>query len=317
MKYANLPITSGVVLSGFNTCNFLDHYVFKDPVSGFNIFYPLTAYGGPIPTAPPFTFTNTVTGGIFVKDCVQDYCYSTFTLQPQKVFCVTTAKFVLSSVDQSVSRISKIIYNFGDGTPEKIVTKDLITNASPANTIVYKTYYPTDALVTEVTTTIKVIYDNCCTNTYVLILSCFKCGILDVFEDTVLINAQQTKQSYDVLLSLENVSDNQLFNNLLRTNEPFYAIPILNPLPNTVEPVPPVKNRPPITVQPPITAQPVVPNPIQPPPLFYIYTEGDGIRMFPSTVTFNVGDLFTTTDNSIILSGEDIPYAATPSILIT
>lgn len=138
-----------------------------------------------------------------------------------------------------------------------------------------------------------------------------------MYENTVLINAQQTKQSYDVILSLENVQDNQLFNNLLRTNEPFFAIPILEPLPNTVEPVPPSKNKPDLTLVPPVTTQPVLPNPVQPPSIFYIYTEGDGIRMFPSIVTFNLGDLFSTVNDSVILSGEDIPYASTPSILIT
>jgi len=317
MNYTNLSLSTPYALSGIDNCVFLDHYVFKDPVSGYNIFYPLTAYGGPLPTTPPFTFTYTITGGTFQKDCSQDYCFNTITFQPIKIFCVTTVNFVLSSIDQSVSKIGKIIYDFGDGSQQKVVTKDLISNISPANIVVTKTYYPTDQLCTVYVANINVVYDNCCINTYQITFSAFKCGILDVYRKVALLNSQQTKAPYNVLLTLENQDDRQLFNNLLLTNEPFYAIPKQKRLPNLVEPVPVDANIPTSTVVPPVTTQPVDPSPIVAPPPEYIYIGGDGIELIPNTITLTIGDSLTTIDESIILSGAELPYQATPSILIT
>ena len=312
MNTVPLLITSS--LAGDDTCNTLDHYVFRDPVSGYNIFYPLTAYGGPI--AIPFTITTTITGGTFVNFCFRDNTNRIIDYPAISTHCITTINFVLSGLDESISKINKVIFTFSDDNSQMIVTKNLLTKESIADRIVSKTIYPVKRdLITNYQTTIKVIYDNSFTSTFIVPISSFRCGILDLYEQAKLLNSQQTAKPYDVVLTMEDSGTKQIFNNLLLTNEPFYATPSLRRLPNLVEPMPPDA---PLTTQTPVvTTQQVRPNPIVAPPPFYNYVQGDGIILNPSAVTITLGIGIDPADDSIEITGDGLPYFASPSILIT
>lgn len=251
---ANLPVTTPFVLSGYDICTILDHYIFKDPVSGYNIFYPLTAYGGPMSESPPFTFNNTVSG-LLAGRCIIDFCYEIIQVDPIKIFCITTVNFILTGIDQSVSKVNKIVYSFGNNSLPIIVTKDFYRNRSPVDVKVAKTFYPTKQSVAEFVINIQVCYENSCISTYIVPVSAFGCSILDIYENTKLLNSQQTRQQYDVILTLEDQNSGQLFNNVVKTGS---LIETLNELPYSVE------NRLYEIDVPVVSAAPLVPVPVQP-----------------------------------------------------
>jgi len=317
MTITNYPLTTPFSYANLGECNVTDHYVFRDPISGSNIFYPVTAWGGEFITASYSAFLSGGTFNIFADNCSQDFCRYTINLVPFSLYCITTVNYVLSNIDESQSKISKVIFNFGTqpANDTAVVAKDLLTLQSPSNLIVTKTYYPSDAYITEYITTIHVIYDSGCINTYILPISCYKCGIFEMYKDVNLINSQQTKRSYDVVLTLENQADQQMFNSLLLTNEPFYAIPKTRPF-RLIEPVPVDLNVPTIPVV--VPPAPVDPNPVVPPPIQFFYTAGPGIVIGPSQIAaLNYDEQFNTPNNSIVLDGDTLPLQETSSIIIT
>ena len=102
-------LTNITPLSSYPSCNFLDHYVFRDTLSGYSVYYPTTAYGGSFTSS---TFNFGVTGGSLNKSCYQDFCFRTIYTRPLRLFCATNLTFVLSALDESVSNIVKIVHYF-------------------------------------------------------------------------------------------------------------------------------------------------------------------------------------------------------------
>lgn len=320
LRAKDLMVSTGLTVADFPGCLILDHYIFKDPISGYNIFYPLTAYGGPLSGNPMPTFTSSTSGGAFDKDCYQDYCYDIVGFEPIKIFCVTTINFVMSAVDQSLSRISKFVFNFDDGSEPLIITKKLISNNQELSAkIISRTYYPVNREVTVYKPSVQVVYDNCCINTFNYTLCSFQCGIIEKFEDVYLLNAQQTEKSTNVLVTLENIRERVLFHNVIKTDVPFYAIPLNNYLPNLIEPVPPAVNIPvaiPTTVIPPVTTQPIDLNPIVIPKKTYVYISGLGIILQPSPTNALEFDTDLLTGAGDIYIEGTVPYAALTGINI-
>ena len=315
---ANIFITSASI-SALGYCNYLDHYIFKDPISGVNIFYPLTAYGGPLSAAGGVTFDSVTSGGPMFDICFQDYCYKTYQVGAFKLFCNTTVNFKLSNIDETDSRVIKIIYNFDDGGDIYEVDFSTVDGVlySPINTVVSRTYYPTDTLVTTYTPTISVIRNDCCINTYTVTLSAFRCGILDIYEDVVLLNAQQTA-GFDIILTLEKKNNRQIFKNALNINDLEFVVPALSTLPNLVEPVPPSKNKPRVeALTPKQFDQPVQANPVVAPEIGYNYIEGEGIDLIPNYIQLVPSeDLapFNDITSGVTISGDGPPYFAADGI---
>jgi hypothetical protein len=315
---ANIYITSASI-SALGYCNYLDHYIFKDPISGVNIFYPLTAYGGPLSASGGVTFDSVTSGGPMYDVCFQDYCYKTYQVGTFKLFCNTTVNFRLSGIDETDSRVIKVIYNFGDGSDMYEVDLSTINGVvySPINTVVSRTYYPTNTLVTTYTPTISVIRNDCCINTYTLTLSTFRCGILDIYEDVVLLNAQQTA-GFDIILTLEKKNDRQIFKNALNINDLEFVVPALSTLPNLVEPVPPTRNKPRVdALVPKQFDQPVQENPVIAPEIGYNYIEGEGIDLVPNYIQLVPSeDLIPLNDitSGVTISGDGPPYFAAEGI---
>ena len=314
---ANIYITS-TSISALGYCNYLDHYIFSDPISGVNIFYPLTAYGGPFDGA---TFNGVVSGGPMYDVCFQDYCYKTYTLDAVKLFCTTTVNFKLSGIDETDSRVIKVIYNFDDGGDLYEVDYAKVNGAVvlPINTVVSRDYYPTASLVTTYTPTISVIRNDCCINTYTLTLCAFKCSILDTYQDVALLNAQQTA-GFDIILTLEKKNVRQIFKNALNINDLEFVVPALSALPNLVEPVPPAQNHPQVPV---LDAkdftQPVNENPVVAPEIGYNYSEGDGVDLIPDFIRLVPSEDIVPSGiegstAGITISGDGPPYFAAEGI---
>lgn len=307
-----------VGLSGIEYCSYLDHYIFSDPISGVNIFYPLTAFGGPLSAGsgiPPetggVTFNGSISGGPLEDTCFQDYCFRTYVVAPIKLYCSTTVNYSFSGLDQSDSRILKIIYDFGDKSEFREVPyiKTNTGSIEPQNVVVSKTYYPTNELAVTYTPSISVIRSDCCINTYRLTLSSFRCGILDIYEDVVLHNAQQAS-GFDIILTMEKVNQRQLFKNALDINDITFAIPALSTLPYLVEPVPPQINKPkPEPIGPKKPVQPIDQNPVTAPEPGYYYVEGEGVDLVPDFLRIVPSEDITSNFTSgLSISGDGPPY---------
>jgi len=303
-------------LSSLPSCEYLDHYIFIDPLSGFSIFYPSTAFGGIL--SGGVTYTDETSGGPLQDICAQDFCTKTINIPPIRIFCITNFIVSLTGLDESTTKIIKIIYDFNDGPVEEVIFKP--GGPAPKTLPFNHIFYPQNRFCTQFTPSITVIKDDCCTTTYNFTLCAFQCGILDMYEKTYLLNAQQTLTPYNVLLTLEQAVDRQLFNHLLLTNEPFFATAQDPGLPNLVDPVPPVKNVPLFELSTefiPATTQPVYPNPVVAPPPQYTYIQGPGIDLVPDSVTLLYNQLLTNEDSTLILSGINLPYFSQVGILIT
>ena len=302
-------------LSSIDYCSYLDHYIFSDPVSGINIFYPTTAYGGPLsaglgtpPSTAGVTFNGVVSGGPLFDVCYQDFCYRRISYPPIKLYCITTVNFILSGINEADSRVIKVIYNFDDNSEPREVSQDS-TGVSPKDVVVSRTYYPADRLSITYFPSISVIRSDCCINTYKFTLSAFRCSILDIYNDVVLHNSQQTA-GFDVIMTLEKENTRQLFNNALNINDLEFALPSVSSLPYLVEPVPPTKNKPfPPPVDPRQPTLPVDQNPIVAPEPGYYYVEGEGIDLTPGYIRIVPSeDIEAAGTSGIAISGDGPPY---------
>lgn len=314
-------------LSSYDFCTWLDHHIFRDTSlspTGYDFFYPLTAYGGPLsagPINPEITYDSIVSGGPLADTCYQDFCYQTIALSPVTIYCITTVNFVLTALDESVSDIIKVVYDFGDGSEFFVndYTPGVDGAISPKDIIVSHEYYPTEKVVTTYIASVSVLYNNCCITTYINTLCSYRCGILEMYEDTYLLDATQSKDSNNIIFTLENLPRRQIFDNVLDLNEP---LPYLSALPNVLEPIPQLEPR--STTKRPVTAQRVRRSPIKPPTPRFIYLEGPGIDLDPNSPELLLRQQFISIaeTSGIILSSSSptrdhgAPYMGGPGITI-
>lgn len=303
-------------LSTYGFCNWLDHHIFRDTSlspTGYDFLYPLTAYAGPLSSATTITYSASVIGGPLYEICYQDFCYKQIILTPIEIYCITTVNFILTALDESVSEIIKIIYDFGDGS--EIIYRDFNfanPNAvSPKYNIISHVYYPQDKVLTTFNPTISVVFNDCCINTYTTTICSFRCSILDVYENTYLLDSVQSKDSFNIILTLEDQDRRQVFGNLLDLNEP---LPVLSGLPGEIIPIPQVA---PSTVVRSNSARRLRRNPVAAVVSQYEYAEGDGIDLIPDTTTLDTAEPLIASNVSIQLSGAGAPYGGGSGIIIS
>ena len=302
-------------LSTYGFCTWLDHHIFRDTSlspTGYDFVYPLTAYAGPLSSTSTITYNASVIGGPLFEICYQDFCYKQIALTPIETYCVTTINFVLTALDESVSDIIKIIYDFGDGS--EVIYNDFdFANPealSPKYNIVSHTYYPQDKALTTFYPSVSVVFNDCCINTYTAMICAFRCSILDVYENTYLLDSTQSKDSFNIILTLEDQLRRQIFGNLLDLNEP---LPVLSGLPGELIPIPQIA---PGTVVRSNSARRLRRNPVAAPVSQYDYVEGDGIDLVPNATTLDTSEPFIATNESIQLSGIGAPYDSGTGIII-
>jgi hypothetical protein len=303
-------------LSTYDFCSWLDHHIFKDTSlspTGYDFLYPLTAYGGPLSANTPIVYSASAVGGPLYEICYQDFCYKQTILNAFEIYCVTTVNFILSALDESVANIMKIVYDFNDGS-EVIYNDYKFTNnppVSPKDIVVSHVYYPQNKTLTTYNPSISVVFSDCCVNTYTATICSYRCGILDIYEDTFLLDAAQSKDSFNIILTLEDQDRRQIFGNLLDLNEP---LPFLSALPGEVQPVPQVEAS---TVVRSNTARRLRRNPIAASVSQYDYIEGAGIDLIPDAATLDTLEPLQTSNLSIQLSGTGAPYAGGTGITIS
>jgi len=257
------------------------------------------------------SYSTSISGGPFNDVCFQDYCYKSITFDPIKLYCVTTVNYILSGIDENDANVIEVVYDFGDNTPfaEYSYKRENGTNVSPILTPVSHTYYPDNTTAKTYTPSISVIRSDCCINSYYLTLCTFKCSILDIYEDVILHNAQQSAD-FNVVLTLEKTNTRQLFKNALDLSNIVFAVPLLSSLPNLVEPVPPALNKPqPEPLPPPDIVPPVNNNPVVPPERAYYYKEGKGVDLAPDFLRIVPSeDIISAETSGLTLSGDGPPY---------
>lgn len=315
--------TSAGILSAHDACSTLDHHIFVDPLSGGTPFYPVTAFGGPLSATWvyesqgliwPFndaelqTITGVVSaisGGPMIDVCYQEYCYSFSRLPPLRTFCISNITFVLSGFEESTGKIVRIVYDFNDNTSPRTISYDYVNNISPKDIIISHDFYPKKDIVSAFTPTISVIREDCCVSTFKLFISTFRCGIFDTFANSVLLDSSISNVAENIVLTLEQEDENQIYRNLLKTSTPFTQIPTVTSLPNLVEPIP-VFNK--DTTTPINTAAPASRSPIRPPLPRYTYVEGIGIDLSPDASVLLPAEDFISEDTSMVIITGGAPY---------
>lgn len=310
-------------LSAFSACTFLDHHIFIDPLSGGTPYYPTTAFGGPLSATWAYEsqgliwpyndaelqiitgVVSAISGGPMGDVCYQEYCYTFSRLSPLRTFCISNVTFVLSGFEESTGKIVRIVYDFGDSTPIETISYDYANNISPKDIIISHEFYPKKDIVSSFTPTISVIREDCCVSTFRLFISAFRCGIFDTFANSVLLDSTISNTAENIILTLEQEDENQIFRNLLRTSTPFTQIPTITSLPNLVEPVP-VFNR--DTTTPINTSAPTSRVPIAPPLPRYTYVEGIGVDLSPDASVLVPAEGMTSENTSMVIVTGGAPY---------
>jgi len=307
----NITGTPVGVLSAYDLCNILDHWIFVDPVSGINVWYPLTAFGGDL---IPTVYTSTVSGGPFYDICYQDVCFETVSISPVKMYCTTGVNFVLSGLDESASKIIKILYNFGDGTPIQENALDAtispISSApSPKLTIVSHTYNPGKNYITSYFPSISVIKSDCCITTLNFTLCSYQCGILELYDTVGLLNTQMLSPTYNLVVVFEDREEQQIYANLLLSQAPLSLLSALSALPDLVEPIP-------LTARPTEFRYRIIPPTdlvgIEPPTTDYLYVACAGVTINPLTAYLARGEDFYLLPRSGLTVEGGAPYANIP-----
>ena len=188
----------------------LDHYLFLDPISGVNFVYPLTA-DGDANTTPGFNPSDTYTGAITADDgafspwgyYVQDVI-TNIPVGPLKG--PYTVNFDPTGLDTTAVDILKLVYNFGDGSPEITIDNSVVSDytfgqaasaGSPSGVIISHDYYPqSNSSITTFTPSITAYYSNIIRYIYNITISSAPISIYE-FDDIHLINNTQQAHSIE------------------------------------------------------------------------------------------------------------------------
>lgn len=161
----------------------LNHWYFSDPVYGTTFTYPSTTYCGALTTLSACNlpgdscFTETVCGGYFFPWGYQITNVTVYDILGYKgqLKGDTTITFIPSALDITYYDVFKIAFNFGDGTDDKIIQRNIVSKLafdsldqftagydlnSPIYTNVSHTFYASSVPVTY-TPTLTVFYGDC------------------------------------------------------------------------------------------------------------------------------------------------------------
>lgn len=152
---------------------FLNHYLFEDPVYGINFTYPNTANGSFFHlTTGSYVYPTTANGGLhYPWGYVVQTTRTNLSAGPFKG--PYTINFCPSGIDTRYFNVLKIIYDFGNGEPIMVVEKDVVPNLrasftqtkQPVEITPSSDYYP-ERDITTYRPIISVINSNLTQNIY-------------------------------------------------------------------------------------------------------------------------------------------------------
>ena len=139
----------------------------------------------------------------------------------------------------------------------------------------------------------------------------FKCGIHDVFKDVALLDASQSRNTRNIIVTLEDKKRFQVFTNKLDLDA--QVSPFVTKLSAAAEEQFNV-----LTTVVASSARIQFLNSIRIDPLTYEYVEGPGINLTPDLLLLAPNDLIVSLSGDIVLTGEDgAPYYIGDGIIIT
>lgn len=317
-KIIDILNTQYALLSNIPKCEFIDHYIFLDPVSGSNIYYPITAYGERLDPSTEYLPTWILSSGPLAAACYQDFCFAQADLESYNIYCNTDVTFILSAFDETISEITKVVYNFGDGSEFLEVNYDFTSSPprSPKDIPVTRTYYPTDKFITTYFAYVSVIKNDSCISTLKIPICTFKCGIFDIYDDITILNSQISNPTTNIFITLEKKLNDQIFHTLLLTNEPTTIIGTESALENVVNPVETIRL---LAQQRARVSTPIPPTDLNPvvPPTAYLYSACVGIDLNLPIAELVATQSFNLKNISLMLSGEGAPYTGGTGITIS
>jgi hypothetical protein len=325
------------ILSSYPVINYRDGYFFQnlDEVSTFQ--YPTSTTGGPLtaneggPEWDGFVvFGSELSGGPITNVSYDDFSNLNSVVDLGVYFCSSTIYLSLSSFDESVSRITKIVCEHNNNVTvyEPTVRSEIASLVNvfkitpPKSQIIELNFIPGEKYITPYVTGLSVIRLDNSVNTFTLRTSVVQCGVLDLYDTTNIINSQVLDNANQILLTLENKTNNTVYTNILNTDIPFFLLTggdIINIQPSEIELQPVFELEPVdefdigqiIQVAAPVNAIPKPkPNPITPAAAEYYYRGGRGIRMRPLLARLLPGQEFSYSrlDSGLIILSGGAPY---------
>lgn len=325
------------ILSSFSVINYKDGYFFQnlDEVSTFQ--FPTSTFGGPLtaneggPEWDGFVlFETELSGGPITNTSYDDFSNLNSVIGLGVHFCTPTLYLSLTSFDESMSRITKIVCEHNNDVTvyeptirfESLTSTNTFRITPPKSQIIKLDFKPGESYITPYTTGLSVIRLDNTVNTFTLRTSVVQCGVLDLYDTTNILNTQVLDNANQILLTLENKTNNTVYTNILNTDIPFYLLTggdIINIQPSEIELQPIFELEPVdefnigqiIQVAAPINAVPKPkPNPISPAAAEYYYRGGRGIRMRPLLARLLPGQEFSYSrlDSGLIILSGGAPY---------
>lgn len=216
-QYPNVPYKDGFFLRNV------------DFISTFS--FPTTTYFGVLTSDVPI-FTSVISGGPMNNFSYDDFSRRNSVINTGLYFCTPTLIVSLSSFEETVSPIVKIIYEQNSKittfTPflsvQTISAIDNFVLLPPKNNVIVFNFSPGEKYSTVFETTLSVIRLDSTVNTFTFVTSVLQCGLFDVHDSVNVLNSQILDKSNYVLLTLENQSDNRVFNSIIDTSIPFIVL---------------------------------------------------------------------------------------------
>lgn len=203
--------------------------------------------------SPDPTFATEVSGGPISNYSYLDYSSLKSQINIGNFFCNPTLVLYFSAYEESVSVISKIIYdykhNVGVLTPSISSVKTPITSlttieiapgeffqkeitnivnlflyTSPKNQIITINPIPSFNYITADTIYLSVIKFDNTVNEFELNFNIVHCGILDIYSESNILNSQVLNSTDTILLTMEDKKTKRVYNSMLRTDIPFYLL---------------------------------------------------------------------------------------------
>jgi hypothetical protein len=173
-------------------------------------------------------FGEILSGGPLRNISYDDYSLLTSNVEIPIQSCVTLLSINLSSFDTSVSKISKIVYEFKDKTYE--VSSGIVLSGNIATPFLnnynldIELFPDKSNFVSTYNIKLSVFRFDATVNRFVLSGSILKCNILDYFSKSKLLDSQILDNSKEVLIMTENYDKNILFVNKLNVFLPPQAL---------------------------------------------------------------------------------------------
>jgi len=241
--------TNSGMLDMYPTVVYYNGFFFQNVGFETTFNYPTTTFGGPLTGEDyePYgdggvSFGFEASGGPISNYTYDDFSRLTSVINLGNFFCLPTLVFSFSSYDESVSPINKITYRFKEQqhtlSPSFSGIDKIIFSASTDSSTIVKlnkltppkqktftlTPTPGENFTTTETLFLSVFKIDNTVNKFIINFNLYQCGVLDVYNNTNIINSQILEDANLILLTMEDKNTKRVMNSIIRTDIPFYLL---------------------------------------------------------------------------------------------